>query len=165
MDKVKHKILIIDDDEFLLDMYAVKFKEEGFEVETARGGKEASDKIKGGASPEVVLLDVVMPGMDGFELLETIRKENLIPAAKIIILAAGIRFSFLIVSKSSKPSIPGITTSSKTTSGEAPPLILSEASFPPRAVSTSNPSSLNLTAYISSRNSSSSIIKILCLTL
>ncbi|KKT19140.1 MAG: Two-component response regulator [Parcubacteria group bacterium GW2011_GWB1_43_8] len=87
MDKVKHKILIIDDDEFLLDMYAVKFKEEGFEVETARGGKEASDKIKGGASPEVVLLDVVMPGMDGFELLETIRKENLIPAAKIIILS------------------------------------------------------------------------------
>ena len=33
MDGVKHKILIIDDDEFLLDMYAVKFKEEGFEVE------------------------------------------------------------------------------------------------------------------------------------
>jgi len=38
MDGVKHKILIIDDDEFLLDMYAVKFKEEGFEVEVARGG-------------------------------------------------------------------------------------------------------------------------------
>src|SRR3989338_3402463 len=87
MDGVKHKILIIDDDEFLLDMYAVKFKEEGFEVETARGGKEALDKIKGGASPEVVLLDVVMPGMDGFELLGTIRKENLIPASKIIILS------------------------------------------------------------------------------
>ncbi|KKT20614.1 MAG: Two component transcriptional regulator, winged helix family [Parcubacteria group bacterium GW2011_GWB1_43_8] len=87
MDGVKHKILIIDDDEFLLDMYAVKFKEEGFEVDTARGGKEALDKIKGGTSPEVVLLDVVMPGMDGFELLGTIRKENLIPSSKIIILS------------------------------------------------------------------------------
>ena len=87
MNGVKHKILIIDDDEFLLDMYAVKFKEEGFEVDTARGGKEALDKIKGGTSPEVVLLDVVMPGMDGFELLGTIRKENLIPASKIIILS------------------------------------------------------------------------------
>ena len=41
MDKVKHKILIIDDDEFLLDMYAVKFKEEGFEVEVARWRKRS----------------------------------------------------------------------------------------------------------------------------
>src|SRR3990172_3312619 len=117
MDKTKHKILIIDDDEFLLDMYAVKFKEEGFEVELARGGKDALNKIKEGIYPEVVLLDVVMPGMDGFELLEIIRKEKLIPTSKIIILLVGINFSFLIISNSSKPSIPGITTSSKTTSG------------------------------------------------
>ncbi|OHA54319.1 MAG: hypothetical protein A2Z62_01180 [Candidatus Terrybacteria bacterium RIFCSPLOWO2_02_42_20] len=87
MDKTKHKILIIDDDEFLLDMYAVKFKEEGFEVELARGGKDALNKIKEGIYPEVVLLDVVMPGMDGFELLEIIRKEKLIPTSKIIILS------------------------------------------------------------------------------
>ena len=87
MDKTKHKILIIDDDEFLLDMYVAKFKEEGFEVELARGGKEALNKIKEGIYPEVVLLDVVMPGMDGFELLEIIRKEKLIPTSKIIILS------------------------------------------------------------------------------
>ena len=87
MDKTKHKILIIDDDEFLLDMYAAKFKEEGFEVELARGGKEALNKIQEGIYPEVVLLDVVMPGMDGFELLEIIRKEKLIPTSKIIILS------------------------------------------------------------------------------
>ena len=43
------------------------------------GGKEALDKIKEGVYPEVVLLDVVMPGMDGFELLGAIRKESLIP--------------------------------------------------------------------------------------
>ena len=87
MENVKRKILIIDDDVFLLDMYATKFKEKGFEVEIAQSGKEALDKIKEGISPEVVLLDVVMPGMDGFELLEIIRKENLIPAGKIIILS------------------------------------------------------------------------------
>ena len=74
MDKAKHKILIIDDDEFLLDMYATKFKEEGFEVETAREGKEALDKIKEGANPEIVLLDVVMPGMDGFQMLRSLQR-------------------------------------------------------------------------------------------
>ena len=87
MDKQKHKILIVDDDVFLLDMYATKFKEEGFDVEIAQGGKEALDKIKEGFYPEVVLLDVVMPGMDGFEVLGTIRKDNLIPTSKIIILS------------------------------------------------------------------------------
>ena len=87
MDKQKHKILIVDDDVFLLDMYATKFKEEGFDVEIAQGGKEALAKIKEGLYPEVVLLDVVMPGMDGFEVLGTIRKDNLIPTSKIIILS------------------------------------------------------------------------------
>ena len=57
------------------------------EVDVARGGKEALDKIKEGVYPEVVLLDVVMPGMDGFELLGAIRKESLIPVSKIIILS------------------------------------------------------------------------------
>lgn len=87
MDKIKHKILIIDDDEFLLDMYATKFKEEGFEVEIAHEGKEALRKIKEGISPEVVLLDIAMPGMDGFELLEIRIKEKLIPNSKIIVLS------------------------------------------------------------------------------
>ena len=82
----KHKILIIDDDEFLLDMYSMKFKEEGFEVDVAPGAKEAVEKIKNGLSPEIVLLDIVMPQMDGFEFLETVKKENLIPKGKIIIL-------------------------------------------------------------------------------
>lgn len=87
MNNNKHKILIIDDDVFLLEMYATKFKEEDFDVEIAQGAKEALDKIRSGIIPEVVLLDVVMPGMDGFEVLETIRKENLIPTSKIIILS------------------------------------------------------------------------------
>lgn len=82
----KHKILIIDDDEFLLDMYAMKFKEEGFEVDIAPSAKEAIEKIKGGLSPEITLLDIVMPGMDGFEFLEAVKKDNLLQNSKIIIL-------------------------------------------------------------------------------
>lgn len=82
----KRKILIIDDDEFLLDMYSTKFKEEGFEVGASPGGKEAVEKIKNGFLPEVVLLDIVMPQMDGFEFLEAVKKDSLLPKSKIIIL-------------------------------------------------------------------------------
>jgi len=85
--KTKHKILIIDDDEFLLDMYATKFREEKFDVETARGAREALDKIKNGLTAEIILLDIVMPGMDGFGFLEEIKKEKLLGNSKVIILS------------------------------------------------------------------------------
>ncbi|MDP3762942.1 MAG: response regulator [bacterium] len=86
MENPGKKILIVDDDEFLLDMYALKFRESGFDVETARGGEEAMQKIRGGLNPGVLLLDVVMPALDGFDVLKLIKKENLIPAAVLVVL-------------------------------------------------------------------------------
>lgn len=80
------KILIVDDDEFLLDMYALKFRETGFEVEVARGGEEALGKIRGGFNPQVLLLDIVMPAVDGFDVLRTVKKENLIPQTLLVVL-------------------------------------------------------------------------------
>lgn len=82
----KHKILIIDDDEFLLDMYSTKFRETGFEVEIAFDSSEALEKINKGFQPDVVLLDIIMPQMDGFGFLEKIKKENLLKNSKIIVL-------------------------------------------------------------------------------
>lgn len=81
------KILIIDDDKFLLDMYSIKFREKGFDVEVAFGGQEALDKLQGGLSPDVVLLDVVMPGIGGLEVLERIRQNNLAKKASVIVLS------------------------------------------------------------------------------
>ncbi|KKT81386.1 MAG: hypothetical protein A2V96_02490 [Candidatus Yonathbacteria bacterium RBG_16_43_6] len=81
------KIFIVDDDKFLLDMYTFKFKEKGFEVIQAFGSVDALDKLKGGIVPDVVLLDVVMPAMDGFELLALIRERGLATTAKVIILS------------------------------------------------------------------------------
>lgn len=86
MDEIKKKVFIIDDDEFLLDMYAVKFRESGFDIEIATSGLGALEKIKNGWMPDVVLLDIVMPGLDGFEFLKKVRSEKLIPGAMIIIL-------------------------------------------------------------------------------
>ncbi len=79
------KILVVDDDPFLLDIYVMKFKEQGFKVETATDGVAALEKI-GTAKPDIVLLDVVMPVMDGFDVMKKI-KENKIPRLyKIIFL-------------------------------------------------------------------------------
>ena len=79
------KVLIVDDDEFLLEMYALKFKESGFEVDIAPNGKKALEKIQE-FKPNVVLLDVVMPAMDGFEVLQEIRSKKLAPGARILML-------------------------------------------------------------------------------
>ena len=83
MDK---KILIVDDDEFLLDMYALKFKESGFEVSACRGGEEALKKIREGLKPNIMLLDIVMPVIDGFEVLRLLKKDKLAEGAVIVIL-------------------------------------------------------------------------------
>lgn len=83
-----HRFYLADDDKFLLNLYAVKFKNAGHEVEVFPGGEELLATLrKGGAAPDAILLDVVMPGIDGLQVLETIRKEKLAEGAKIIILS------------------------------------------------------------------------------
>ncbi|HBB44029.1 MAG: Response regulator receiver protein [Parcubacteria group bacterium GW2011_GWA1_44_13] len=81
------KIFIVDDDKFLLDMYTFKFKEKGFDVIQAFGSVDALNKLKGGIVPDIMLLDVVMPTMDGFELLSIIKNEKLAPNAKVLVLS------------------------------------------------------------------------------
>jgi len=81
-----YKVLIIDDDKFLLDVYSVKFREFGHEVETAFGGEEAFEKIKESDNFDAIILDIVMPGMDGFEFLENLRKNNLAKDSAIVVL-------------------------------------------------------------------------------
>lgn len=75
MEENKKRILIVDDDEFLLDMYAMKFREAGFEVDIAAEGQTAKEKIKKHRH-DAILLDIVMPQLDGFTLLRDLRKEN-----------------------------------------------------------------------------------------
>jgi len=83
----KKKIFIIDDDNFLLDMYALKFSKFNFEVTTALGPEIAIEKLKQGFTPDIILLDIIMPVMDGFELLEKMRQEKLAEQAIKIILS------------------------------------------------------------------------------
>ena len=80
------KIMIVDDDKFLLDMYAMKFKKSGLDITTTSGGLTALEKLRTGNVFDIVLLDIIMPGMDGLELLKTIRAEKLIIDAVIVML-------------------------------------------------------------------------------
>ncbi len=87
MEGEKKKILIVDDDNFLLDMYALKFSQNDFEVYTSTSGLHALEKIKGGLLPDIILMDIIMPEMDGLEVLSEINAKNLCPNAIKIILS------------------------------------------------------------------------------
>lgn len=82
----KMKLLLIDDDRFLLNMYARKLDHSGFHVETAQNGNEALEKLKSGYAADVLLVDVIMPGMDGIGFLKELRKQQLVPRAKVVML-------------------------------------------------------------------------------
>lgn len=84
--KVSYSVYLVDDDKFLLDMYTLKFKDSGCEIEAMTDPRAALDKLRGGANPNIILLDVVMPSMTGFEFLEAVRKEGLAKSTTIIML-------------------------------------------------------------------------------
>lgn len=85
MDK-KYTVLLVDDDRFLLDMYSLKFNKNGHTAKVAGSSADALKMLREGFVPDVMVLDIIMPGMDGLELLETIRKEKLIPNTVVIML-------------------------------------------------------------------------------
>lgn len=86
MENKKKKVMIVDDDQFLIDMYSIKFSKDGFDVESATKGEEALEKLRGGLDPDILILDVVMPSLDGINLLEKIRQEKLASKAIVVML-------------------------------------------------------------------------------
>jgi len=79
------KILLIEDDAFLVDIYTTKIKEAGYEIISAFDGEDGFKKAKE-EKPDLVLLDLVLPGMDGWEFLKKAKSENL-KDLKIVILS------------------------------------------------------------------------------
>ncbi len=81
------KILLVDDEEDILDMIGFNLEEEGYEVETAKDGREALQKAKR-FQPDLVLLDVMMPEMDGMETCTEMRKDEELKEMLIAFLTA-----------------------------------------------------------------------------
>lgn len=82
----KPNVLLVDDDRFLLDIYALKFKAGGFQIETFSNSKEALEKLQAGQKFDIIILDIIMPGVDGMEFLKTMRQEKLCEGSSIIML-------------------------------------------------------------------------------
>ncbi len=81
----KKKILIIEDDSFIRDIYQTKFQQDDFEVVMAEDGIIALEKIKQ-FTPDIILLDVIMPYMDGMEVLRKIKENEKLKNIPIIML-------------------------------------------------------------------------------
>jgi len=82
---VMAKILIVEDDEVLRDVYREIFDRENFLVETAADGQEGVEKIVS-FMPNVVLLDIIMPKMSGFDVLKALKDNPLFKNIRIIVL-------------------------------------------------------------------------------
>lgn len=81
------KLLLIDDDVFLRDMYAAKFRDNGFEVLVADNGATALAAIEKAPDISVILLDMIMPGMTGIDLMQQLQETFPELEAKCIVLS------------------------------------------------------------------------------
>jgi len=80
------KIIIIEDDHFFQNFYSLKLKEMGYEVEVASDGREGLEKIKT-FLPDLILLDIIMPVMDGFEVLTALKNDSTISRSPVVVFS------------------------------------------------------------------------------
>lgn len=83
--KNKTKVLIVEDEKMLADMYTTKFSMEGYEAANAADGLAGLAKAKA-MKPDIILLDVIMPKLDGFGALKEIRQDPVLKAIPVILL-------------------------------------------------------------------------------
>lgn len=80
-------VFIIEDDIFLQGLEATKLKKEGFDIQTAANGDEAFKIIESKVKIDLVLLDLMLPGIDGFEILKRIKQEKSISNVPVIVFS------------------------------------------------------------------------------
>jgi len=85
MDEEQKKILIVEDDVFVRDIYNIKFQKEGFAVTLATNGVEALERLEK-FIPDIILLDIIMPYMNGMEVLKKIKGDEQLKNIPVIML-------------------------------------------------------------------------------
>ena len=80
------KILIVEDDKFLRELIGQKLLKEGYDIVEAVDGEKGIKSVKD-EKPDLILLDLILPGMDGFEVLTKIKEDSKIAQIPVIILS------------------------------------------------------------------------------
>ena len=80
------KVLLVEDDPFLIEVYAAKFKEAGFSLEVVSDGSIVLSKIKE-LNPDLIILDIVLPNVDGWEILRAIKNSPQLKNIIVVILS------------------------------------------------------------------------------
>ena len=88
MESGQPKVLVVDDDDDLRDSLQLLLSSEGYAVATAQNGAEALHKLRDDSDFSVVLLDVVMPGMNGPELRGELLKDRELASIPVVIMSA-----------------------------------------------------------------------------
>lgn len=83
----KAKVLIVDDEPFNVDVLQQELEDLGYQIITAFNGQEALDKIKS-QQPDLILLDLMMPVLDGFAVLSELKADNVLRDIPVIIVSA-----------------------------------------------------------------------------
>ena len=81
------RILVVDDERHIVRLVQVNLERAGYQIVTAFDGREALEKVES-EHPDLVILDVMMPYMDGFEVLQTLRKNPATSTLPVIMLTA-----------------------------------------------------------------------------
>ena len=86
MAKRKKRILIVEDEPFLVEMYTARFEQAGYEVRVAYNGTTVAELVKS-EHPDIILLDIVMPETDGYEVLRQLKKNKSLSLTPILVFS------------------------------------------------------------------------------
>ncbi len=80
-------LYLVEDDNFLIEMYSQRFVQSGYNVIPKTNAMDALKGLRDGDKPKILVTDIIMPGMDGFEFLQKVNEENLAEGAAIVVLS------------------------------------------------------------------------------
>jgi DNA-binding response OmpR family regulator len=86
MDKTKKKIVLVEDEETIGNLIVLRLEKSGYEVLWAKDGKRGLELIVE-QKPDLVLLDIVLPGLGGFDILDSLKRDNILPDLSVVIIS------------------------------------------------------------------------------
>jgi len=82
----KYSVVVVEDDTLILDIITFKFKKKEWDVHSTMDGESGIDKIKE-VKPDIILLDILLPGISGYEVLELLKKDTELEHIPVLVLS------------------------------------------------------------------------------